>query len=76
MPAASAPYFIGANRKALAYAGCLSSQIITGNDLARDNIQGRSFWFELDGDGFPNGRGIHNGPLLSGRVGSADLVFN
>lgn len=76
VPAVSSGCFVGAQRQALAYTGCFDSRIKTGNDFAAANISSRSFWFELDRKGFPNGSGIHNGPLLSPEKSAVDLTFN
>ncbi len=74
VPLAQGGYFIGANRQSLAYTGCFNSRQTDRG--ATHNLGGRSFWFELDPSGFPNGNGIHNGPLLSDRTGAEDLTFN
>jgi len=38
------------------------------------NLDSRAFWFELDGEGFPNGIGLHNGPQV-GKEGQTAEVF-
>jgi hypothetical protein len=76
VPSAWGAYIMGAERLALAYTGCLSSNADLGTDSSEDLINGRSFWFEIDGNGFPNGLGVHNGPALKPGVGAGDLDFN
>ena len=51
------------------------SQATVGNPSARDNLVGRSIWFELDSTGHPSGVGSHNGPLGSNTRGNADLLY-
>lgn len=75
VPVAFGAFFVYQNRQALAYTGCRESTESTGSDRADHNLNGRSFWFELDEIGFPNGTGRHNGPLLSRRIGVGDLDF-
>lgn len=76
VPSAYAPYFIGANRQAIAYADCQASATIAGSDTSEDLIAGRSFWFEIDATGSPSGVGLHNGPVKAPGIRSTDLRFN
>jgi len=73
-------YLIGEDRRGLGWIqGDGTSQIYDPG--WKKCISSRSFWFELDGDGFPNGRGLHNGPLIAPNIedlqlrNAADLAF-
>ncbi len=72
-------YFVGAQRQAIAYTSCFESAAQRSTTRADENLGGRSFWFVLNEDGFPNGQGIHNSPEGFGRefdLGDGDLRWN
>lgn len=79
VPRAEGPYFIGAQRQGLAWVGGEDTLKTRGTDKADVHLNSRSFWFELTAEGFPNGRGVHNGSLGTdgGQRGasSGDLGF-
>jgi len=71
-------WFLGEDRQALAWIQGDATTGLAGNPGARSGLNSRSFWFEIDADGFPSGRGHHNGPLIGdsqGGRGANDLNF-
>ncbi len=78
VPQAHGAYIMGAKRIAHAWVFGEATSA-NHNDGAHINLNSRSFWFETDGQGFPSGRGLHNGPLEEVGAGQSqgvdDLAF-
>jgi hypothetical protein len=67
-------YLIGAAAQGMAW--------VQGDDVAarlnrgaQAALNSRAFWFELDGQGYPTGNGLHGESILGGGRGFADLAF-
>lgn len=69
-------YLIGGDRQGVAWIQGDETTALS-NPGANVNLNSRSFWIELDGQGFPSGRGLHNSSpeLETGIIGSGDLFF-
>ena len=64
-------WIIGDNQDGLAWIQGDEVANTAGNIGAENGLNSRSFWIQLNSEGYPTGRGSHNGPLLQGEQSSS-----